>query len=430
MVEHAGAVWNVRRTVVTTLIVVAVAVGGLLLIAWRDVIMLLFAGIVVATALQPACDFLASRFGLRASIAAAIVYSSLSLTLLGLAIWLMPQLWEQGLAFWEQLPNWYSTAREWLVASSPRTLQRLGEWLPEGMPEVSFASLQVSSGSEASSSTWQLLRSATWIALGVLAMGMLAFYWTINREVTVQSLLHLLPEHRRGFYSGLVETLFQKLGAYVRGQLILCGMVGLLSLLAYWLIGLPYALVLALVAGLLEAIPVFGPTLGAVPAIVVGLSVSPQTAFWVVAAAMVIQTLENYLLVPKVMDRSVGISAVVTLLALVAFGALFGLLGAVLAIPLAAIVQTLFERLVLQTDFKEQEVEVTRDLTGVMRYQLLDLIQDVKRQQRNKEADAEHSTTTAFNEIEALATALDELIQNDAVDEAIVPSRSILAGAP
>ncbi len=426
MEEKPVAAWSVQRTVAITLVIFAVAMAGVLLVTWRDVLLLLFAGIVVATALQPACDLLTNRFGLRPAASSIVVFASVSFTLLGLAVWLAPQLWEQGLAFWEQLPAWYASAREWLLGSSSRTLKRFGGWVPEEMPALSMESLQGAGDSDSSGGPWAAIQSAAWVMLGVFAMGMLAFYWTLNRQSTVQSLVNLLPEHRRDFYHELIDTLFQKLGAYVRGQLILCAIVGLLSLVAYWLIGLPYALVLALVAGLLEAIPVFGPTLGAVPAVMVALSVSPQTALWVVGAAMVIQTLENYLLVPKVMDRSVGISAVVTLLALVAFGALFGLLGAVLAIPLAAIVQTLFDRLVLQSDFKEQEVEVTRDLSGVMRYQLLDLIQDVKRQQRNKEADVEHATTAAYNDIESLATSLDELIQQDVASDETAAAQPVL----
>jgi predicted PurR-regulated permease PerM len=424
MDEAAVGAGNVRRTVAITLIVVAIAGVGVALILWRDIILLLFAGIVVATALQPAVDLLTNRLKLRPVVSAIVLYSALCLLFVGLAIWLAPQLWNQGLQLWEQLPNWYGDAREWMVSSSRRTLHRIGEWMPEEFPEFTFAALDTPTGepgATAGGGTLGLLRTALMTVLGLLTVGFLAFYWTANRDVTLRTLLGLVPEHRREFYSDLSDTLFMKLGAYVRGQLILCAIVGVFSLIAYYFIGLPYVLVLALVAGLLEAIPVFGPTLGAVPALLVGLSMGPQTALWVLIAAMVIQTLENYLFVPKIMDRSVGISAVVTLLSLVAFGALFGLLGAILAIPLAAIVQTLFDKLVLQADFKEKDVAISRDFDGVMRYQLLDLIHDVQRQQRLKSSDVEETTTNAFNEIEALATALDDLIVHEEPGSAVSP---------
>ena len=422
MDERPVASGIVKHTISLTLTVTAIALAGLALVAWRDVLLLLFAGLVLATALQPLCDLVSNRFKIREWPAIAIVYSAASALLIGLAIWLVPKLWVQALALMEQLPAWYADARLWLLNSSSRTLHRLGSWTPESLPTLTMASLET-----AEMGAFGLTRRVLLAAGAILSIGVLAFYWAINREVTLRSLLQLVPEHRRPFYSELSETLLEKLGAYVRGQLILCGIVGVLSLIVYWTIGLPYALILALVAGILEAIPVFGPTLGAVPAILVALTVSPQLTLMVIVGAMLIQTLENYLFVPKVMDRSVGISAVVTLLALVAFGALFGLLGAILAIPLAAIVQTLFERLFLQADFKEKDVEISRDFAGVMRYQLLDLIHDVQRQQRTKDADLEESTTSAYNEIEALAVSLDDLIVRESSGEAEPAERLVQA---
>lgn len=416
MEERPVASDIVKRTISLTLIVTAIALAGLALVAGRDVLLLLFAGLVLATALQPLCDQVSQRLKISEWFAIFIVYTAASALLVGLAIWLVPLLWEQGLALLEQLPAWYADARTWLANSSSRTLQRVGSWTPEALPTLTLASLDTTE-----MGAYGLTRGVLLAAGAILSIGVLAFYWAINREVTLRSLLQLVPEHRRPFYNELADTLLEKLGAYVRGQLILCGIVGVLSLIVYWTLGLPYALILALVAGILEAIPVFGPTLGAVPAILVALTVSPQLTLMVIAGAMLIQTLENYLFVPKVMDRSVGISAVVTLLALVSFGALFGLLGAILAIPLAAIVQTLFERLVLQTDFKEKDVEISRDFSGVIRYQLLDLIHDVQRQQRTKDADLEDSTTSAYNEIEALAVSLDELVVRENADEAAPP---------
>jgi predicted PurR-regulated permease PerM len=419
--QDRAATGTVPRTIAQTLIVASIVIGGAALVWWRDILLLLFAGIVVATALQPICDFIAARLRLRPSIAAAVVYGVLFLAALGLAAWLAPQIWEQGLAIFAKLPDWYLVGRDWLAHSHTRTLARIGGWLPETMPPLET----LAGGADANPFA---LTQAVFLDIGgVMAVGILAFYWSINREHSLRVLLNLVSEHRRPFYEELSDALFGKLGAYVRGQLILCALVGGFSLVAFWLIGLPYVLLLALVAGILEAVPVFGPTLGAVPAILVALSISPQTTAMVVAAAICIQLLENYLFVPKVMDRSVGISAVVTLLSLVAFGALFGLLGAVLAIPLAAIVQTLFDKLVLQAEFKEKEVVVSRDFTGVMRYQLLDLIHDVQRQQRLKEIDVKEDTTAAFNEIEALAVSLEVLFARDDAEEPppiIVQARS------
>ena len=117
----------------------------------------------------------------------------------------------------------------------------------------------------------------------------------------------------------------------------------------------------------------------------------------------------------------------VTLIAIVACGALFGLIGAVFAIPLAAVSQTLFERLVLQADFKTQEFTASRDAAGVLHYQLQDLITDVKRQQRQKETPVDNWTTESFAEIETLAAALDELVREEAGEE---PVAAIVTAVP
>lgn len=414
--SEATAAWSARRTVALTLIVAAIAIGAVLLVRLRALLLVLFAAIVLSTALRPICNFAARRLRLRFSLATALVYLTLGTLLVGLAAWLTPLVWNQSEAFVAAIPGWYDEARVTLSESDRPSLRRLGEWLPEELPSLTASVSSIDGGGEGPGpmeATWQV----AWGAIALLSIGVLAFYWTVNEEPTLRAVLQFAPEHRREFYRELVDELLFKVGAYIRGQLILCAIIGVMSFIAYWALGLKYALILALVAGVLEAIPIFGPTLGAIPALAVAASMSTQMFFLVLAVAVLIQTLENYLFVPRVMNRSVGIPAVVTLLALVAFGALFGLLGAVLAIPLAAIAQTLFDRLVLQRDFKEDEVDVARDYSGVIRYQLMDLISDLRRQQRQKLEYLDEQTAGAFDAIEGLAVALDDLIARETRDE-------------
>jgi len=125
------------------------------------------------------------------------------------------------------------------------------------------------------------------------------------------------------------------MGGYIRGQGILSLAVGLAAFVSYTLIGLPFALVLSIIAGLMEMIPVFGPVLGAIPALLVALSVDPGKAIWVLVATGVIQMLENAWLVPRIMNHSMGVNPIITILSLVAFSSVFGFPGALLALPLA-----------------------------------------------------------------------------------------------
>jgi hypothetical protein len=127
------------------------------------------------------------------------------------------------------------------------------------------------------------------------------------------------------------------------------------------LIGLPYTLVLAVFAGVMEMVPIFGPALGAVPALLVALSIDPSKAIWVVVATSVIQLLENAVLVPRIMKHSMGVNPIIILLSLIAFGSVFGFIGALLALPLAAIIQLLISRVVLtaaETSRQAQQKEL------------------------------------------------------------------------
>ena len=123
--------------------------------------------------------------------------------------------------------------------------------------------------------------------------------------------------------------------------------IGVLSSLGYLAIGLPYPLALGALAGLLEFVPMVGPTLGAIPAVIVALSISPQAALLVVVYSIVIQMAENHILVPRLMGRSVGVSPIMVILAVFTFSSLLGITGAFLAIPLAAILQVLMDHLVV-----------------------------------------------------------------------------------
>lgn len=143
-----------------------------------------------------------------------------------------------------------------------------------------------------------------------------------------------------------IESAESKIGGYVRGQGILCLAVGSAALLAYSLIGLPLALILGIIAGIMEMVPIFGPVLGAIPALLMALSVDPSKAIWVVVATALIQMLENAFLVPRIMNASMGVNPIIILLSLVGFGSAFGFAGAVLALPLAAIIQLVIDRVV------------------------------------------------------------------------------------
>jgi hypothetical protein len=143
---------------------------------------------------------------------------------------------------------------------------------------------------------------------------------------------------------------------------------------------------------------------------VVGLSVSQPMALLAIGIAMVIQFLENAIVVPRVMDRAVGVSPVVTLLALAVFSDLFGLLGALLAVPLAAVFQVLLDRVMLRA-VSPADLEIGgRDKLALLRYQTQDLANDLRQQVRTKTEDMDVDVDAAEEELEALLLDLDTLL--------------------
>jgi predicted PurR-regulated permease PerM len=212
-----------------------------------------------------------------------------------------------------------------------------------------------------------------------------------------------------------------KVGSYMAGQGILCLVIGIMSLLAYSLIGLPNALVLAIMAGVLEAIPMIGPLLGAIPAGLVALSIGPDKLVWVILATVVIQQLENSLLVPRVMSKAVGVNPFVILLSLFAFSSLFGITGALMAIPIAAIIQLVLDRFVFRPEAMEPEVSPGRDYASRLRYEAQELVQDLRKQARLKKGGSElriKQIDQVMDEIETFTTDLDALLaQASTLDE-------------
>jgi hypothetical protein len=189
--------------------------------------------------------------------------------------------------------------------------------------------------------------------------------------------------------------------------------IGIMSLIAYLLIGLPNALVLALIAGVLEAVPMVGPLLGAIPAALVALSIGPDKLIWIIVTTIVIQQLENSLLVPRIMRKAVGVNPFVTLLAIFAFSSLFGIAGALMAIPMAAIIQLLLERFVFHSTAAEPEVAIGRDYASRLRYETQDLAQDLRKQARLKKGGSTlkvKQIDQVMDEIEAITTDLDTLL--------------------
>jgi predicted PurR-regulated permease PerM len=364
--------------------------------AWacRTTLLSLFAGIVCATAMKPFIARLA-RAGLP-GVAAMFVAYALALAMLVAAVFvLLPPLVDQVASLVEGLPDTYRTARDQLLAIDSQLVRRVTAELPESWPSHD-APVDLDAAKE-------VLGYGRWLFDGLLVVGavaIFAFSWSLYEERTLRSFVLLLPDTRREAAKAVIARVQDNLSAYVRGQAFLCMLMALVDFIVFRLIGLPYAFPLALVAGLMEGIPFFGPIVGPVPAALVALSVSPVKAIWVVGAAIVIQQIEGYVLAPRVMHHAMGVHGFVMLLAIAGFGALMGVVGAVLAIPLAAVVQVLLDQFLFRWE--------TPGPAGRISYRLRELLRDVQTQIRGKEAAPVTDGHDQLEEtIEAIAWDLD-----------------------
>jgi len=170
--------------------------------------------------------------------------------------------------------------------------------------------------------------------VGLFTFMVIVFYLILERKNLKKYLLFLFGSNDREKHAEtFISKLEHKLGSWFRGQLILMLIVGILSYLGLTFLGVEFAIPLAFIAGLLEVIPNIGPTLAAVPAILVALGTSPVLALATLALYFVIQQLENQLIVPKVMSKAVGLSPLIVIISLMIGFKIAGIAGAVLSVP-------------------------------------------------------------------------------------------------
>jgi predicted PurR-regulated permease PerM len=181
--------------------------------------------------------------------------------------------------------------------------------------------------------------------LDVLMILLLALYLTTDGPRVGRYLLAFLPPDRHAQASRVTERIVVRLGGWVSGQLLLCVIIGFISWVGLTIIGVPYVVVLALIAGIMEAVPNIGPIIAAVPAILIAALYSPWQALLVAILYLVIQQLENYIIVPRVMSKAVELHPLAVLLALMVGGELMGVLGAVLAVPVTAAVSVIVDEI-------------------------------------------------------------------------------------
>ncbi|MDP2637791.1 MAG: AI-2E family transporter [Candidatus Levybacteria bacterium] len=175
------------------------------------------------------------------------------------------------------------------------------------------------------------------------AMFVISFYLMLGRERLRKEASMLIPEKYRKKGLETITQIEKKLGAWFRGQIVLSFVVGFAVWIALTVLSLPFALPLALLAGILEIVPTIGPIIAAIPAVLIAFTISPTIAISVIVVYIIIQMLENNILVPKIMEKAVGLSPIIVIIGVLVGSQFLGILGALLAVPFIAMCIIIFK---------------------------------------------------------------------------------------
>jgi len=281
----------------------------------RDIIMALFVSYLLMAILNPMVNRL-NKWKLPRFVAVLITYI-LILGIFGFSIaWIIPPLVEQTTNFINNFPTFLNNLG-WLNYINNNVLN-------------SFVSQVGSIPTQAVKFGVSVFSNV----ISILSVLVLSFYFLLYRSKLNDQLAFIFGEDNKNRVGKIIDQVESNLGNWARGELILMFFVGVIIYIGLLILGIPFALPLAIIAGILEIIPVLGPNIAAIPAIIIGLTISPLMALAVAALCFLVQQIENYFLVPKIMEKSAGVNPIVTLISLTVGYRLMGVIGIILSVPL------------------------------------------------------------------------------------------------
>jgi predicted PurR-regulated permease PerM len=319
---------------------VAAVIALALLYHVRNVLLLGYISGLIAMGISPLVRLVERRGFTRLPrwLAILVIYAVIVGALAGFLAIVIPPFAEQAEELWRSLPRRLEQAQAALIRLGilrrPITLGEAVQQAPG------------TDGASAVGAIYVAVRNVLGGVFGIIGVVLLTFYMLVDSAQIFRFFVRLFPRDKRAQVTTIVETVAVKVSAWLGGQLLLAVIIGVTSAIGLGLMGVPYFFVLALISAVGEMIPMVGPILSAIPAILIAAAVSPGLALAVTIFFIVQQQLENHILVPKIMSRQVGLSAVTVILALGMGAELLGIVGAILSVPTAAIVQVLIQELV------------------------------------------------------------------------------------
>ncbi|MBI2472958.1 AI-2E family transporter [Candidatus Uhrbacteria bacterium] len=315
----------------TTTFIKAVLIGLGLWFLWfiRDIVAIFVGSLLLASLIEPFAAWFALR-RIPRGIAVLIIYTLLlSFTSIFIVLF-VPVVGQQGAQLFAHFSDYYTQATQ----SLGQVRQFSEDYGLSTNLSTSLTALQTSFN-DTFGSVFSTVKGVVGGVVAVFIVLVLTFYMVVEEEKMRKYFRNLAPIEYQPYVVHLIKKLQKKMGEWLRGQLILGLIVGGSVYLGLLFLGVNYALLLALMAGVLEVVPYVGPIISLIPALIIGFAQSPVIGFAVVILYLIVQQLENHLLVPKVMQKVTGLNPIISILALLVGIKAGGIVGAVFSIPLA-----------------------------------------------------------------------------------------------
>jgi len=327
-----------------------------LLFVLRDVALVVLTSVVIASAIEPITKLL-GRYRIKRLPAVVLIYLVLALGLIGLFYLFLPPFLSQISGLLSTLPSYLETIKLWNPLQSTQSLNEVVPVVQELSQSVSGFGITGSIGDAFSSASSGFLQLAGVFFGGVLSFMLivvLSFYLSALENGVATFLRIVTPIKSERYVLNLWERSQTKIGQWMQGQLLLGVIIGVLTYLGLVILGVPYAFLLAIIAGLLELIPIFGPIIAMIPAIAIAFTDGGLTsAVIILGFYLIIQQFENNLIYPLVVRKVVGVPPLLVILALLIGAKLAGFLGILLSVPIAAA----FREYINDIEFDKQRAE-------------------------------------------------------------------------
>jgi predicted PurR-regulated permease PerM len=327
----------VRYTLVVALTLAALYMLWLI----QEVVLLLVLAILLATAIEPMVNGL-RRGPFDRGQGIIIVYTTILAALLVAGLVVVPSLMSQSAQLIDALPSYLASLRQLAEQTEPPPLRSILLRALNGVAPAILRSVEEPTVVAEPEQLKVVGGAFAHSLLSVITVFLLAFYWLTERATIKRGILRLVAPQQARHVNDAWRDVEDRLGGWVRGQLLVMLALACMAGVAFVALGLPNPLLLAALAGLFEIVPLIGPFLAFLPALLVALTVDPFKALVLLGVAVVIQQIEGNVLVPRIMSRTVGVSPLTVILGILIGSILYGAAGAFLAVPVAAAIQVIF----------------------------------------------------------------------------------------